>query len=78
MSIMQPDDFRERTESVPPFQVRVVSYRLGSSYHCTVYNFDPGAVLVRADGTTRAEAESKAMARARSRLTTSAQRMNQH
>ncbi len=76
MNIMQPDEFQERTESVPPFQVRVVSYRLGSSYHCTVYNFDPGAVLVRADGSTRAEAESKAMARARSRLTSSAQRMN--
>ena len=77
MSIMQPEDFQERTESVPPFQVRVVSYRLGSSYHCTVYNIDPGAVLVRADGVTRAEAESKAMARARSRLATAAQRMDQ-
>lgn len=77
MNIMQPEDFQERTEPVPPFQVRVVSYRLGASYHCTVYNFDPGAVLVRADGTTRAQAESRAMARARSRLGSSAERMNQ-
>ncbi len=77
MTTMQPEEFQEHIESVPPFQVRIVTYRLGTEYHCTVYNVDPGAVRVRADGATSAEAESKAMARARSRLAASAQRMNQ-
>jgi hypothetical protein len=76
MNLLQPEEFQEHTASVPPFQVRVMSYRLGATYHCTVYNFDPGAVIVRSDGATRTEAETKAMARAKSRLAASAQRVH--
>lgn len=77
MNILQPVEYKERMESFPPFEVRVMSYRLGSTYYCTVYNFDPGAVIVRSDGTTRQEAESKALTRAKGRLASSAHRLNE-
>ena len=58
----------ERTESVPPFRIHVVSYRLGDEYYCSVDNVDPGAVLTRSKSSTRKEAESKAVTRAQERL----------
>jgi ribosomal protein L16/L10AE len=76
MNILQPEEYQERTESVPPFEVRMMSYRLGPTYHCTVYNLDPGSVIVRADGVTRREAEARALARASSRLASSARRID--
>ncbi len=76
MTTMKPEEYQERIEAAPPFQMHIVTYRLGSVYHCTIDNVDPGAVLVRADGATAAEAETRAMARARSRLAASAQRIN--
>ena len=54
-----------------------MSYRLGAIYHCTVYNLDPGAVIVRSDGTTRNEAETKALTRAKGRLASAAHRLNE-
>jgi hypothetical protein len=77
MNILQPEEYKERTESIPPFEVRVMSYRLGATYHCTVYNLDPGAVIVRSDGTTRNEAETKALTRAKGRLASAAHRLNE-
>ena len=38
--------------------------RLGDVYHCTIYNVDPGARFARADGSTREEAERKALEKA--------------
>lgn len=57
-----PQDLRERIEEFGRWKIRIVSYRLGDKYHCTVDNVDPGAVLARAVGETREEAESKALA----------------
>ena len=47
MNIMRPEEYQERTQSVPPFQVHIVSYRLGDEFHCSVDNVDPGAVIAR-------------------------------
>jgi hypothetical protein len=76
MNILRPEEYQERTQSVPPFQVHIVSYRLGDEFHCSVDNVDPGAVIARSTGSTRAEAESKALQRATGRLQFSASRMN--
>ena len=44
--------------------VIVESYRLGDVYHCTISNADPGARITRADGSTRNEAEQRAIEKA--------------
>ena len=64
----QPEDWHERRESFPPFQVHIVSYRIDGTYFCTVDNVDPGAVIARAKGSTQEEAEEKAVFRAQQRL----------
>jgi hypothetical protein len=76
MNIMRPEEYQERIQPIPPFRVHIVSYRLGDKFHCSVDNVDPGAVIARSQGSTRAEAESKALERATSRLGVSAARMN--
>jgi hypothetical protein len=76
MNIMRPEGYQERIQSIPPFQVRIVSYRLGEEFHCSVDNVDPGATIARSLGATRAEAESAALEKATRRLEFSASRMN--
>ena len=68
MTILKPEEQQERRESFPPFEIRILSYRLEKTYHCTVDNVDPGAVIARAQGTTREAAESEAITKAKERL----------
>ncbi len=68
MNTLQPQEYLERTESVPPFRIHIVSYRLDGEYYCSVDNVDPGAVITRSKGTTRTEAESRAVTRAKERI----------
>jgi hypothetical protein len=68
MNTLRPQEYLERTDSVPPFRIHIVSYRLGDDYHCSVDNVDPGAVITRSKGATRKEAELKAVTRAQEQL----------
>jgi len=68
MTENHPSEYQERLESVPPFQIRLTSYRLNGTYYCSVDNVDPGALIVRTTGQTREEAELKATMRAKERL----------
>ncbi len=77
MSTLIPQEYRERTEAVPPFKMHIVSYKLGDKYFCTVDNVDPGANIARAEGSTRENAEANATAKARARLEYSATRIQQ-
>ena len=65
---MKADDYSERQVEVEPWQVQLTSYKLGDVYHCKADNVSPGAALARATGATRAEAEQKALDRARQLL----------
>ncbi|HEV2473301.1 MAG TPA: hypothetical protein VGS41_11580 [Chthonomonadales bacterium] len=64
------EDYRERIVDARPYQIRLVSYRVGETYYCKVDNMDPGAVLARTTGPTREEAESQAEAAALEALAT--------
>jgi ribosomal protein L16/L10AE len=75
MNIMRPEEYQERIEPVLPFRVRLVSYRLGNEFYCAADNVDPGAVIARARGETRAEAEASALRQAARRLEISASQM---
>ena len=57
----KPEDYSERKAQLGGWPVTIVSYRLVSIYHTTIHNTDPGAWVVKAEGTTKQEAESKAM-----------------
>ncbi len=61
---LRPQGYVERTLEVAGWPVRLTSYALGESYHCIADNVSPGAVLARATGATREDAERKALERA--------------
>ena len=68
MTVDHPSDYRERWESVLPFQIHLTSYKINDTYYCDVDNVDPGAVIVRTKGLVRDEVELKAITRAKERL----------
>ncbi|HEY9139878.1 MAG TPA: hypothetical protein VIN93_03255 [Bryobacteraceae bacterium] len=61
---MRAEEFAERRLELAGWPVNVASYRLGSEWHPKADNVSPGAALARAKGTTREEAERRALARA--------------
>jgi hypothetical protein len=65
---MKAEEYIERVVELDSWQVKLTSYKLGDVYHCTADNVSPGAWLARTTGTTRAEAEAKALERARKLL----------
>lgn len=68
MTIFRPADYHEWREGVPPNELRVISYKLGDAYHCTVDSGRPGTVLSRAEATNRLDAEKAAMALAKEKM----------
>ena len=54
------EEYSERKSQLAGWAVNIVTYRLGSIYHTTIDNTDPGAWVVKAQGSTKEEAESKA------------------
>jgi hypothetical protein len=68
MSVEKAEGLQVREEPVPPFRMKITSYKIGDAYHCVVDNVDPGAIIARSEGSTRTEAEGKAVTRARERL----------
>jgi hypothetical protein len=65
---MRPEAYEERQVDVDGWQVNLTSYRLGEVFHGKADNVSPGAWLARTSGSTRAEAEHRALARARELL----------
>jgi len=65
---MKPEQYAERRVEVEGWPVNLTSYLLDGRFHCTADNVSPGAWLARTEGTTREEAEEKALLRARQLL----------
>jgi len=61
---MKAEEYQERKVIVHGWPVNLSSYRLGSVFHCKADNVSPGAALARTQGSTREEAETKAVERA--------------
>jgi hypothetical protein len=62
---MNIEGYSRRQEQVGRWKVNIVSYKLGDQYYCTVDNVEPGATLARSQGSTRDEAEKKALDKAK-------------
>jgi hypothetical protein len=61
---MKTEEYSRRRTELAGWQIEIETYRLGDVYHTTIYNADPGARFARADGSTRAEAEERALEKA--------------
>ena len=61
---MKPADYSRRPAELSGWQIEIETYRLGDVYHTTIYNADPGARFARADGSTKEEAEGRALEKA--------------
>ena len=61
---LKPEEYSRREQDVAGWPVTVETYKLGDTYHCTIANVDPGARFARADGSTRDEAEQRALEKA--------------
>jgi hypothetical protein len=66
--MMRVEEHRERELKIEDWPVRLTSYRIGETFHCTADNISPGASLARTRGATREEAEGKAIQHAGERL----------
>jgi len=65
---MKAEDYRECQTEAEGWPVRLTSYRIGEIFYCQADNVSPGSWLARTQGSTREEAEQKALALARQRL----------
>jgi len=72
MSTFKPADYHEWREAIPPVEIRVISYKLGDTYHCTVDYGKPGTVISRFEAGTRLDAEKTAVAQARKKISRNA------
>jgi hypothetical protein len=61
---MRVEEFGERNLQLAGWDVHLTTYKLGDVYHCKADNVSPGSALARTSGSTRDEAERKAIERA--------------
>ena len=62
---MKAEELRERKEEILGWKINIVSYRLGDTFFCTIYDLEIGGRLTRGEGATRDEAETSALQKAR-------------
>ena len=65
---MKAEEFQERRLELAGWPVNLASYRIGTEWHCKADNVSPGAGLCRTTGSTREDAEQKAIQRAQELL----------
>lgn len=62
------EGYNERKQTINGYEVKITTYRVGSTCHCTVANVNPGANIARGKADTPEEAEKIAVSKARSRI----------
>ena len=61
---MKAEGYERRRLELGGWPIEVETFKLGDVYYCTINNVDPGARFARADGTTKEEAEQRALEKA--------------
>ena len=61
---MKAEEYSRREQELLGWPISIETYRVGDVYHCTISNVDPGARFARADGSTKEEAEARALEKA--------------
>ena len=62
---MNAEEYAERRVAADGWLVNLTSYKLGEVYHCKAGIVSPGAGLSRTTGSSREEAEQRALDRTR-------------
>ena len=57
---MKAEEYKVGQETLSGWPVKIISYRMGNTYHVTIHNEEPGAWVAKAEGPTLAEAEGRA------------------
>jgi hypothetical protein len=57
----KPEDYSERKAELSGWPVTIITYRLSGVYYTTIQNTDPGAWVVKAEGASKQDTESKAI-----------------
>jgi hypothetical protein len=61
---MKAEGYQRRRLELGGWPIEIETYQVGDTFYCTINNVDPGARFARAEGATREEAESLALAKA--------------
>jgi hypothetical protein len=61
---VRAEGYTKRRQPLGDWEIEIETYQLGDVFYCTINNVDPGARFARAEGSTREEAESKALEKA--------------
>jgi hypothetical protein len=61
---MKAEGYTKRRQPLGDWQIEIETYSVGDVFYCTINNVDPGARFARAEGSTREEAEAKALEKA--------------
>ena len=74
MQTYNAQQYESRQETLHGWSVGVTTYRVGDTFHCRVDNVSPGAIIARARGASKDEAEQKALASADVKLSQTVRR----
>ena len=61
---MRAEGYTKRRQPLGDWEIEIETYQVGDTFYCTINNVDPGARFARAEGSTREEAERKALEKA--------------
>jgi hypothetical protein len=65
---VKPEHYREENFELAGWPVHLTSCKLGEAWICKIDNVSPGALVARAQGATKEEAESACREKAERRL----------
>lgn len=62
------ENYQTEEKNVSGVDLKITSYQIGDRFYCHIENKDPGAVIARAEGTSRKEAVQLALVKAEKRV----------
>jgi len=61
---VRAEGYTKSRQPLGDWEIEIETYQVGDTFYCTINNVDPGARFARAEGSTREEAERKALEKA--------------
>lgn len=65
---MHAEDYQSTFEMINGTPVNVITYKIGATYYCKIENRNPGATIVRTEGSSAVEVLANARSRAEKKL----------
>ena len=61
---MKAEQYKEVKDQIAGWPVKIISYKVGSAYHVSIHNQEPGAWICKKEAATLEAAEKEARERA--------------